>query len=256
MIKSIKIIFFISCIIASIILPAKADHIQHLFEQGNQFYQQNQYQKAIETYQEILNNGYENWQLYYNLGNAYFKSDQIGRAVINYERALKLNPKHEDICFNLQLANLRVVDNIVVPNRFFLVAVFDNIKNFLGIAALTWLTIIFFLSFMVLIIIRLLVRDFRLQRVLKPVLIIVATIWIVVSIIFLIRIHEESTVQHGIILAPRVVVLGAPSQNSTELFSLHEGVKFKIEEYSGDWAKIRLTDGKVGWVEKDVFDVI
>ena len=41
-----------------------------------------------------------------------------------------------------------------------------------------------------------------------------------------------------------------------ELFSLHEGVKFKVEEIRGEWAKIRLEDGKVGWVKKDAFEII
>ena len=57
-------------------------------------------------------------------------------------------------------------------------------------------------------------------------------------------------------MADKAEVLGEPSENGTELFSLHEGAKFKIEEYSGEWAKIRLADGNVGWLKKNIFVII
>lgn len=256
MIKFIKNILFTGFLIAISALSVKADHMQYLFQQGNEFYQQKKYEEAIKRYQEILENGYENWQLYYNLGNAYFKTEQFGRAILNYERALKLNPRHEDLQFNLELANLRVVDNIVVPEEFVLFKIIEVIKNFYGIETLTWLAIAFYLGFISLIILRLLVRNLRLQKILKPLLITVTTVWILVSAVFLIRIHEEKTVHHGILLEPKVIVSGGPSPDGTELFPLHEGVKFKIEEMSGDWAKIRLADGKVGWIERNTFEII
>ena len=33
-------------------------------------------------------------------------------------------------------------------------------------------------------------------------------------------------------------------------------VKFKVEDLSNDWAKIRLSDGKIGWVKQNVYEII
>ena len=40
------------------------------------------------------------------------------------------------------------------------------------------------------------------------------------------------------------------------MFALHEGVKIQIIAESGDFVRIRLTDGKDGWVPRGALDVI
>ena len=62
-------------------------------EQGNHFYQKQQYDKAIESYSKVLNEGYESAELYFNLGNAYYRKGSLGYAILNFERALKLSPR-------------------------------------------------------------------------------------------------------------------------------------------------------------------
>jgi SH3-like domain-containing protein len=37
---------------------------------------------------------------------------------------------------------------------------------------------------------------------------------------------------------------------------IHEGIKFKIEDEVNSWVKIKLSDGKVGWLPNNVFEVI
>jgi len=41
-----------------------------------------------------------------------------------------------------------------------------------------------------------------------------------------------------------------------EVFSIHEGTRVRLDQKSGDWIEIILADGKVGWVKKDVLEVI
>ena len=70
-------------VLLSFSIPAFADHNVHLFKKGNEFYELGQYQEAIKNFEEIIDNGYESWELYYNLGNAYFKNKQLGKAILN-----------------------------------------------------------------------------------------------------------------------------------------------------------------------------
>ena len=252
MIKLTKILIIFSILIL-VNNAAKADHNQHVFEQANKLYQQEKYEQAITKYLEIINNGYESWQLYFNLGNAFYRTGQFGKAILYYERAYKLNPKNEDVGFNLRLANTKVVDNIKTPP---LTEIFYNVKHFLSMGALIWLTIGFYLGLIAIIIIKILLRRDRVQRLLKIVMIPVVVVLLIVASVFIMRVNEDTKVKCAILMADKVDVLGEPSVNGTELFSLHEGAKFKIEEYSGEWAKIRLADGNVGWLKKAVFEII
>ncbi|MDZ7342222.1 MAG: tetratricopeptide repeat protein [candidate division KSB1 bacterium] len=235
---------------------AYADHNQYLFDQANQLYQQEQYQQAIDKYLEIRNSGYESWQLYYNLGNAYYKTRDLGRAILNYERALKLNPKNEDIKFNLDLANLQVVDKIVVPPQFFMFKILSDLKNLWSLKTLTFLTLFFYLLLTGLIIMRILLRDIRVQRIVRIAWIPALILLLLVGTIFIVRIHEDSTLHYAIVLVDKIDVLSSPDDQGTELFALHRGVKLQIEASRADWAKIRLADGKIGWIKKQAFEII
>jgi len=250
----------ISCLILFIFMikisSVLADHNQYLFDEANKLYQQEKYQEAIYNYLEIMKNGYESWQLYYNLGNVYYKTRQFGSAILNFERALKLDPKNEDILFNLQIANMSVVDKIVTPPQFFISKWLSDLKSLWGIQTLTFMAIVFYLVTTLLIIVKIFVRRHRPQRLLNVLLIPIVTLLLIVSIIFIIRIHENNTFRYAIVLTNKVDVLSSPEEQGTELFSLHEGVKFKVEELRGEWAKIRLADGKVGWVKQNVFEII
>jgi SH3-like domain-containing protein len=48
----------------------------------------------------------------------------------------------------------------------------------------------------------------------------------------------------------------APEQTGKDLFVIHEGLVVQITEEIGDWYRIQLSDGNVGWVPKSVLEVI
>ena len=91
---------------------AFASESDDLMKQGNQFYQDRQYEKAIDTYQKIITMGYVGTSLYYNLGNSYYRDGKIGYAILYYEKALELSPGDDDVIHNLAIANLKTVDKI------------------------------------------------------------------------------------------------------------------------------------------------
>lgn len=39
------------------------------------------------------------------------------------------------------------------------------------------------------------------------------------------------------------------SDNSTDLFRLHEGTKVKVLESMGSWTNISIADGRQGWIK-------
>lgn len=49
------------------------DSSARLFEQANAFYKENKFDQAILGYNKIIEQGFENGNVYYNLGNSYLK---------------------------------------------------------------------------------------------------------------------------------------------------------------------------------------
>jgi SH3-like domain-containing protein len=54
----------------------------------------------------------------------------------------------------------------------------------------------------------------------------------------------------GIVFSKNVYIKSSPDAQSTNLFMLHEGVKVDLVGAEGEWQKIQLADGKVGWMLK------
>ena len=74
-----------------------------LFEDGNRAMGDGNYTDAIQAYESILELGFENGNLYYNLGNAYYRIHSIGLAAWAYYNALSMKPRDKDIYHNLQV---------------------------------------------------------------------------------------------------------------------------------------------------------
>jgi SH3-like domain-containing protein len=70
------------------------------------------------------------------------------------------------------------------------------------------------------------------------------------------RLSDEKSDTQAIITLQTVSVKSAPDDKSTDLFVLHEGVKVELLDYVAKWNKIKLLDGKVGWLEEDAVEVI
>lgn len=75
-----------------------------VFNRATDAYNNGDYQKAIDYYSDILDNGEHSAELYFNLGNAFYKLNEIAPSIYNYEKALLLAPNDEEIQNNLSYA--------------------------------------------------------------------------------------------------------------------------------------------------------
>jgi len=231
-----------------------ADHQEHKFNEANQFYQNGQYEEAISAYEEILEMGYESAELYYNLGNSLYKLGKNPQAILNYERALLLKPNNEDIHFNLQIANLQVVDkNPSIPELFY-VKFINEMRNYFSLHSLTLLTLFIYICFFAFLIIWILIKPGSLKRIFKTVSYGLALILILFSFLFISKVFHKRV--DAIVMEIEIDVRSAPSLDGTEIFKIHEGLKVKITDRRGDWIEIRLSDGKEGWLKSLTIEAI
>jgi tetratricopeptide (TPR) repeat protein len=223
---------------------------------ANEFYAANEYEKAINTYESILAEGFESSALYFNLGNAYFKNGEIVMAILYFERANRLSPNDEDIQFNLEMANQFVVDKIEpLPRPFFIKwgKSIVNIYNADGWAIISLISFVLLLLFAAGYI-------FARTIAIKKTSFLLASLMLVITLTTYGFASAQRTIANthneAIIFNPTVTVKASPDESGTDLFVIHEGLKVTIVDELNDWIEVKLDDGNSGWVSKAVLERI
>jgi tetratricopeptide (TPR) repeat protein len=242
-----KLMFVLLLIVSSL----NAQSPDNLLKVGNQYYHDGQYEAAIQSYQKILSQGYESGALYYNLGNAYFKSGKLGYAIFNFERGLKLEPNDDDLAYNLRIANARTFDKIQELPKLFIIAWWEGLVTAFSVTGWSVMVIIFFLVLISSIGIYLFVRRSFFQRIAFMTGSISMAVLILTIVFLSARVGRETSTNYGVLLTPVYSVKVSPDSKSNDAFVIHEGIKFTLEDKVNDWVKIRLADGKVGWIQRD-----
>ena len=86
------------------------------FDQGNKYYEKENYEAAISSFETVLNSGKQSSELYFNLGKCYYKLHKVAPAIYNYEKALLLSPNDTEIKTNLEFARKMAIDDIKVKS--------------------------------------------------------------------------------------------------------------------------------------------
>lgn len=217
-------------------------------------YTSKQYDKAIKTYENIINSGYEAAEIYYNLGNCYYKTKQYSKAILNFERAKIISPNDEDINFNLELSKRYVVDKIEVLPQIF---ISNWIREFTGaMSSDNWaiFSILTFLLSLFLIALYLFMRVLIIRKIAFWSGVLMFGFAVITFFCAWEQKKEIDNNKHAIVFTPTVNVKSSPDENGTVLFVIHEGLKVSVQDKIGDWYRIHLSDGNVGWLK--VTDIV
>lgn len=216
-------------------------------------YARQQYQQAIKCYERLLNGGV-NADIYYNLGNAYYRTDDFTHAVLNYERALLLNPGDKDIRLNLQLARSKTIDKITPESEMFFVTWYRSLTNLMSVDG--WATTaLVCLALAIALFLLYLFSDAIWRRKVGFFGSLLMIVLFVLSNVFAFQQNKILSERAGaIVMSGAAPVKSTPAVNGTDLFILHEGTRVDItEEFSHQWMKVRVADGKEGWIAaKDI----
>lgn len=237
--------------ILAILFTASVFAQADLLQKANDFYSKDKFNEAIETYNQILKTNMESPEVYFNLGNAYYKTGQYTQAILNYERAKLLAPDDEDISFNLQVVNQKVVDSIQELPGIFIVKWWNSIINSQSTDTWAFLSIVSFIVFLVMLGFYFFARTSDVKRITfwSGCFLILFTIF---SWTFAAK-QKNRLVKHtfAIVMQPTVTVKSSPSEKGTNLFVIHEGLKVKITDKLGEWIEIQLADGNKGWLQTE-----
>jgi tetratricopeptide (TPR) repeat protein len=226
-----------------------AQTVEQRYQQGNALYQQGKFAEAAVAYESILKAGYTGGEICFNLGNAYYKQGNMGKAILNFERALRFLPADDDVRHNLQLANLQIVDRIDPAPRLFLWDWWEGIKDVFSLNAITWLAWFMVVLFLGSIALILLARTYSLRKAGLIASIVTGVFLLVAGSILGGKIVDANSNEEAVVTATITTAKNSPDPKSSDAFVIHAGLKVRITDSIGQWIRIRLVDGKVGWVE-------
>ncbi len=227
-----------------------------LFDKATEAYNVGEYQKAVDSYLEILDNGKHSVELYYNLGNAYYKLNQVAPSIYYYEKALLLNPNDNEIKNNLGYAQNMTLDAIDKMPTTGLSKIYDSIIGTLSYDQWAYVSIVFMVLF-VLLYIAFYYFHYSSRKRLAFIFSIISLLIMITSVVFaFLQYNKFKADQPAIVFAKEASVKAEPNKRGLEAFALHEGTKVIVMEELNDWKKIRISDGTTGWIQAEDIKIL
>ena len=236
-------LFLLILLLANTGRCAEGELVEDLFFKANQSYREGRFQDAIDGYVRLVESGFKNGHVYYNLGNAYLRLDDLGRAILFYERARLFIPRDADLNFNLRYAQDQTQDEIPVSQSVIRQSFFW--LNDLTFPEVFWSFAVLNFAFFSTLIIRLFKRAEWTYYLFLILLIFTA----IAAFSLGIKWYQFNTDDRAVILDAEVSLLSGPDSRDTVLFKLHEGTIVHNERSEDGWALVHLSDEKRGWVQ-------
>ena len=240
-----KRILFLLLIITN---SVSAQNVDSLFVNANNLYKTGKFEEAIEEYKKIETKELVSIELYYNLGNSYYKLNKVGPSIYYYEKALNLDSSNEDVINNLVFAKRLALDNIEELPK----TVFQKFnKNYLQkLSYNQWAIVV--ITFSVLGSLLFLLFYFAEIPAKKRFYFVTSIVSFILLLSSLFITYNQYKISQknklAIVFAEETEIRNAPTLNSEIVFTLHEGTKVIVLDAVDNWKKVKIKDGKLGWI--------
>ncbi|CAM1351107.1 SH3 domain-containing protein [Tenacibaculum insulae] len=240
-----QIIVLLVFLTSNIFMAQTADD---MFNNANKLYKEGKYVEAISLYKKIETTKNISSELYYNMGNTYYKLNKVAPTIYNYEKALLLDPLNEDAFNNLIIAKRLTLDRIEELPKSLLQKI--NEKFLQKFTYNTWAVIVVLLSFLASFLFLAYYFSYTpsKKRLFFSTSILSFLLLIITVTITFTQYNQSKNNIEAIIFAEEIEIKNAPTKDADEIFTLHEGTKVKVLDTVDDWKKIKLVDGKTGWL--------
>jgi hypothetical protein len=245
---------FLAIAAPTIAVASLPDSALASYNLGNVSYADGGWDEAVALYESAIKNGGSDPALHYNLGNAHFKLGDLGRAILNYERAYRLNPSDPDISHNLEFARQFTQDKIELTSEQ---QAFEFVRSIFGAADPNVLLTVATCSYVGVCL--LFVLFFAGVQLSRRWWLMVACLTVVLAVTGGGVAAERWLWQDGssaVVLAAKTDVRFAPDEHADVGYVFHEGSKVLLDRRLDGWVRVRLGDGRGGWVNQSAVEVI
>ena len=222
-----------------------------LFTKATEHYNQGEFSKAIENYEQILKNGKHSSELYFNLGNCHYKLNAIGPSIYYYEKALLLSPNDSEILNNLGYAQNMRLDAIDELPKTEISQLYSSMVNLLSFDQWAYSAVVFVVLFVLGYLTYFFLRKANQKRIAFIGSIFFITLGTLCVLMAYLQYQEFKRFNPAIVFSKEVKISSEPNDNSEVIFSLHEGTKVNVLDQLNEWSKIRIADGQTGWMKKN-----
>ena len=217
-----------------------------MFEKANQLYHNKLYDSASALYTQLINDGYETPDLYYNAGNSFYRTEKIGLAVWCYKKALQLE-NNLNIQDNLALAKNKIKEPIYTQKDIFFIRWWKGLYNLFSVNVWAFISLFSFLIAMIILFIKKLKSDLLIS---KKVNISLFSLSIVSLFFMLVKYYNEAYHYHGIIINQTTFRKTYFDKNS---MILSEGVEVEYNGIGKVGINVILPNGQEGIINANDF---
>ena len=239
-----KYLFIIFIVLKAILFYADDSAILENFNKAKYLYDNKSIDMALDKYLEILNEGYDNFEINYNIGCSYFKLEQYGLARFYFERALFYKPFNSDLFHNLSVLYSKILDTPLSGEQ---IVMNKRIIYFFP----TSIVIIFLFLFIIsMIIFLLLTYKTKINKKIFLILFFISFVFtFFFSTIFFIQ-YNNFNKKIFIIKSKESNVYLSPNESETILTPISEGTRGIIIEDTSNYIRVKLSNGMSGWINK------
>jgi hypothetical protein len=235
----------------------RAETVDEAYARSLRDYYAGRYDKAVEGLERLLGVPVEHEDVHYNLGCAYFRSGKLGPAIYHFERTLALDPGAEDARFNLDtaraLAAARVKDEIkgAAAEPWWVRAVTAvSLRSWAILFLCLWwasLGVLFALRY---------THAGPARSGLIAINSILAGLALTSALLLAGRVHLGMRMPSGIVLPDQLAVREGPDGSTKVSFTIHAGLRVRLQARGDGWMRVRLANGLEGWVPQREIGVL
>ena len=253
--RTALVVLLVGGVISSVAMAETAPQPEEEFRRAVAACDAGKYAEAGEGFRKLLAEGYDEARVHYNLSCALFRAGDLGGAILHAETASSLDPGDLDTRANLEFLRSRAVDRDSGPAGFSneaVVRIVDRFARLLppnalaaGVLGGEWIAALcVFLA----------LRRSRRGQSGRPAWITGACAVLIALVaasgLGLVAWRRESF-QEAVVLPEKADALAGPGSGHPVLFSVHAGLKVRVEGVREGWMQVRLPSGLSGWLQQD-----
>lgn len=224
---------------------------------GTQYYDLEQWDKAIESFEHEISTQGPRSDLFYNLGRTYHQVGKLPQAILAYERCLVLEPTHQNARRGLRLAVENTKDRLYEDGGM-LRSIGDQIAY--AISRRWWqvLSLLLFSGIVACVVIFFRSYERQTKRISFYTSLGLITLCLLSNgMIAHQDYYQGQALDRGILLKEVVSVYPEPAIGGLPVFILHAGTSCHMNGDVEQGAQyITLPDGRSGWVDAEAIEAI
>lgn len=242
-----------------VLLLAPSAHAQDptaVFNDAVSAYQRGHFDSSAIALTQLVQSGFDDARVWYNLGNSHFKSGHIGASLIAYRRGMRLSPRDADLVANYRYARLFAADKIEPVGELFLSTWWRAAVDRFSVYEARWLAAIAFWLAALITVWRFWPLPTKSASVPLWLVVGIWTIWLLSTSVSATCYARDVATKDGFVIAAQTDVRGGPGSEYTLQFVAHDGLGGVVERTESGWYLVRFPNGLKGWLQSSSFDII